>query len=70
MFEFSLRRTYELLLEQLKQARRTRGVHVKVFTFCHPDSHRLALTGIVHLYGWGLLRVSIHVRKDQDLRRG
>jgi hypothetical protein len=30
MFEFALRRTYELLLEQLQQARRTGKVYIKV----------------------------------------
>jgi hypothetical protein len=30
MFEFPLRRTYELLLEQLQQARRNSKVQIKV----------------------------------------
>jgi hypothetical protein len=32
MFEFPLRRTYELLLEQLRQARRNGSVDIKVCT--------------------------------------
>jgi len=31
MFEFSLRRTYELLLRQMQQARRSGNVQLKVF---------------------------------------
>jgi hypothetical protein len=73
MFEFALRRTYELLLEQLQQARRTGKVHIKVRGPCgtHPSKcDHLILTSIVCLHGWWFLRVPIHVREDQDIRRG
>lgn len=73
MFEFALRRTYELLLGQLQQARRTGKVHIKVRGACetyHLKSNNLILTAIVCLHGWRFLRVPIHVREDQDVCRG
>jgi hypothetical protein len=73
MFEFPLRRTYELLFEQLQQARRAGKVHIKVREACeayHPTSGHLVLTVIVCFHGWWFLRVPIHVREDQDICGG
>ena len=68
MFEFSLRRTYELLLEQLQQARRTGKAHIKVCRYCHLKLHHLIPVVIVYLRGWWFFGVPIHVREDQVIR--
>jgi hypothetical protein len=73
LFEFPLRRMYELLLEQLQQARRAGKVQIKVREACEshcPKSDHLVLTVIVCLHGWRFLRVPIHVREDQDICGG
>jgi hypothetical protein len=73
MFEFPLRRMYELPLEQLQQARRAGKVQIKVREACeahYTKSDYLVLTVIVCLHGWRFLRVPIYVREDQDICGG
>lgn len=61
MFDKSLRRTYELLGEQLQQARQKKKLKMKVgFEFYFPElllstsESDIVLTSTVRLFSWGI----------------
>ena len=70
MFAKPLCRTYELISQQLKQAKKVKKVQIKVSATAYAPSSIvvcIALTRLACFHGWGLLRVAIHVQQDQSL---